>query len=88
MKMTIDGRSVRIAPSDSNIIDVADRAKIAIPCACYRIEKRKGCCRACVVDVDGKERYACSTAPAHGMNVVVARADLKALRQQRMFAHE
>ena len=54
MNITIDGRLVEIVPSDNNILDVADRVKIAIPCACYHAERSKGCCHACVVEIDKK----------------------------------
>jgi NADH dehydrogenase/NADH:ubiquinone oxidoreductase subunit G len=84
MNITIDGQLSEVIPSDKNLIDVADRMKIAIPCACYRSTRRYDCCRACVVVVDGKRRFACTTAPTDGMRVVVDRKDLKALRRRRL----
>jgi NADH dehydrogenase/NADH:ubiquinone oxidoreductase subunit G len=80
MKITIDGRPITVDPSDKNIVDVADREKIAIPEACYHAERRKGCCRGCVVEIDGEQKYACVTEPSDGMEIVVDRADLKATR--------
>jgi len=88
MNITIDGQVVEVIPSDKTIVDVADRAKIRIPDACYRVEKSKGCCQACVVEIDGEQRYACATAPKEGMNVVVSREDLKAIRKQRLFVYQ
>ena len=84
MNLTIDGRAVRARKTDKNLIEVASRARIVIPCACYRSGKARGCCRACVVVVNGRRRYAYVTAPAEGMKVTVTRADLKALRRQRL----
>jgi predicted molibdopterin-dependent oxidoreductase YjgC len=80
MKITIDGRAITVNPSDKNIVDVAERERIAIPEACYRAERRKGCCHACIVEIDGEQNYACVTVPSEGMEIVVNRADLKALR--------
>lgn len=84
MDITIDGRVIQVIRSDKNLIDVASRAKIPVPCACYRAGRQTGCCRACVVVVDGKWRYACTTLPSEGMRVVVDRKDLKAIRRRRL----
>ncbi|NQV33358.1 MAG: (2Fe-2S)-binding protein [Phycisphaeraceae bacterium] len=88
MNITIDGRVIEIIPSDKNIVDVANRVEIAIPDACYRVEKSKGCCQACIVEIDGELKYACATVPTEGMNVVVGREDLKATRKQRLFVYQ
>ena len=87
MTLTIDGKSVRARKTDKNLLEVASRARMVIPCACYRSGKAKGCCRACVVMVNGHRRYACVIAPAEGMQVTVTRADLQALRRQRLAAY-
>jgi len=84
MNIIIDGQTVKVIRSDKNLIDVADRAQVAIPCACYRSRKAKGCCRACVVMVDGRKRFACTTVPEDGMNVTVTRKDLITLRKKRL----
>ena len=88
MNITIDGRVIEVIPSDKNIVDVAGRAKIGIPDTCYRVKKNKGCCQACVVEIDGEQKYACATVPSEGMNVVVGREDLKAIRKQRLFVYQ
>lgn len=88
MKLTIDGRTITVDPSDKNIVDVAAREKIAIPEACYRIERQKGCCHACVVEIDGSQKYACVTAPSEGMEIVVNRADLKVLRTANLLEYQ
>lgn len=80
MKITIDGRAITVDPADRNIVDVAAREKIAIPEACYRIERRKGCCHACVVEINGQQKYACVTEPSDDMKIIVNRTDLKMLR--------
>ena len=88
MNVTIDGNVFEVTPFDKNIVEVASRAKIGIPAPCYRAQRKDGCCSACVVDVDGELKFACSTAPENGMNIVVKRADLKALRKQRLLEYK
>jgi len=88
MNITIDGQVIEVTPSDKNIVDVASRAKIAIPAACYRAKRSKGCCSACVVDIDGEQKFACSTVPQDGMNIVVDRTDLKAIRKQNLLEYK
>ena len=84
MRLTIDDREVDILPSDATIIDVADRARIHIPDPCHRTGKTYGCCRCGVVEIEGDQKFACSTKPEAGMNVTVSRDDLKDLRGKRL----
>jgi len=85
--ITIDGQLIEVTQDDKNIVDVASRAKIAIPAACYRAKREKGCCHGCVVEIDGEQKFACATVPMNGMNVVVNRVDLKAIRKQNLLAY-
>lgn len=87
MSIIIDRQDVEIIASDKNIVDVADRMKIGIPAACYRAQQSKGCCHSCVVEIDGEQKFACATVPKDGMNVVVNRDDLKALRRERLLKY-
>ena len=82
MSIILDGQSFEIDIFDNNIIDVANRANITIPAPCYRNKQRKGCCHGCVVEIDGEQKYACSTKPIDGMNVVIDRTDLKEIRKK------
>jgi len=86
--VTIDGQMIDLTPFDNNIIDLASRAKIKIPAPCYHNKRSKGCCSACVVEIDGEQKFACSTSPENGINIVVDRADLKALRKQRLLEYK
>ena len=86
--VTIDGQMIDLTPFDNNIIDLASRAKIKIPAPCYHTKRSKGCCSACVVEIDGEQKFACSTSPENGMKIVVDRADLKALRKQRLLEYK
>lgn len=83
MEIRIDGSEVEITPSDRNIVDVAARAGIGIPAPCYRSPGDSGCCKVCVVEVDGSLEYACCTVPRDGMEVLVRRPDLVELRRSR-----
>jgi predicted molibdopterin-dependent oxidoreductase YjgC len=80
--ITIDGQKIKLTPFENNIVDLACRAKIKIPAPCYRTQRNKGCCGVCVVVIDGEQKFACSTISQHGMNIVVDRADLKAIRKR------
>ena len=84
MKITIDSKLVEISPEDKNIVDAADRAGIGIPAPCYRDNRSGGCCKSCVVEIDGEQRYACGIKPRDGMNIIVKREDLKLIRKERL----
>ena len=84
MKINIDGKQIDISPNDKNIVDVADRAKIAIPAPCYRSNRSKGCCQVCVVEINGENKYACVTKPLCGMYIIVDRDDLNKIRKERI----
>jgi len=86
--VTIDGQMIELTPFDNNILDVAGRAKIKIPAPGYHTQRNKGCCSVCVVEIDGEQKFACSTIPQNGMNIVVGRADLKAIRKQRLLEYK
>ena len=84
MRLTIDGKMIEVNPADKNIVDIADREKIAIPAPCYRSNRSKGCCNACVIEINGENKFACTTKPLEGMNIIVDRDDLKQLRIERI----
>ena len=86
-KVTIDGQEIDIKPGDKNIVDVATRARIGIPAACYRAMRKKGCCHGCVVEINGEQKFACATVPVNGMNIIVNREDLKAIRKKNLVVY-
>ena len=86
--VTIDGQIIELTPFDNNVIEMISRAKINIPAPCYRTKKIKGCCSVCVVEIDGEQKFACSTIPQHGMNIIVGREDLKVIRKQRLLEYK
>ena len=80
--VTIDGQMIQLTPFENNIVDLASRAKIKILAPCYRTQRNKSCCSVCAVVIDGEQKFACSTIPQNGMNMVVDRAALKAIRKR------
>jgi len=84
MNITIDGKELKFNQGDNNIVDLADRYGIRIPAPCYRSKKRNGCCKACLIEIDGNEAYACGTKPQDGMDVVFKREDLNVKRKDRL----
>lgn len=88
MSITIDGQIFEIKNSDKNIVDLADRIGIALPAPCYRNNRKNGCCNSCVVEVDGKEQFACVTIPVNNMNININRDDLKEIRKTRLLEYQ
>jgi len=88
MKITIDNIQVDAFPEDKNIIDIADRAGIGIPAPCYRDNNSGGCCKSCVVEIDGGKGYACGTKPHDGMSIIVQRKDLELIRKERLLVYK
>ena len=86
--VTIDGQMVELTPFDNNVIDMVSRVNIKIPAPCYRTKQNKGCCSVCVVEINGEQNFACSTMPQHGMNIIVDREDLKAIRKKRLLEYK
>ena len=84
MKITLDGKIIEVNTADKNLVDIADRHKIGIPAPCYRTKRAKGCCNACVIEVDGEKKYACTTKPLEGMSIAIDRDDLKQIRKERI----
>jgi hypothetical protein len=85
---TIDGKKVKFTKSDTNLVELAKKANINIPAPYYFAKRKNGCCNACVVEVDGKQQFACATAPQNGMNIIVSRPDLKELRRERILKYK
>lgn len=87
IKIIIDGTEIEATSHDTNLVDAADKAGIRIPAPCYRGKKKGTCCKACAVEIDGEQHYACGTQPRNGMNIIVNRDDLKAIRRKRLLEY-
>lgn len=85
--MIIDDKKVLISPQDANLVEVAAKLKINIPAPCLKSKRKKGCCKACLVEVDGKQNYACATKPLAGMKVTVRTRELDSIRKASLKAY-
>ena len=84
MKIEIDGREIEFLKDDLNIVDIAKRAGIHIPAPCYNAGRSGGCCRVCVIEIEGIQKYACCTKPEEGMEIALMRDDLERVREKRI----
>ena len=83
ISLTIDGKSVRVAPGTS-ILAAAERNGITIPTLCHHPQlKAYGACRICIVedDASGRLMAACVTPVARGMSI--QSASPRVLRHRR-----
>lgn len=70
MKIRIDGVEIPVLDENKNIVEVAEESGIAIVAPCFRSKRKGGCCKACLIEVNGEKKYACATKPIDGMNIV------------------
>lgn len=84
MKIKIDEKEIMVEDSTKNIVEIAEENAITIIAPCFRNKKKNGCCNACVIEIDGVQKYACGTKVEDGMNIVYDREDLKVLRKERL----
>lgn len=80
MKITIDRKEISVTDSNKNIVEIAEDHGIIVVAPCFRNKRKGGCCKVCIIEVDGIIRYACCTKPIEGMNIAYERADLHELR--------
>ena len=86
--ISIDGKKVRVEDPSMNIVDIAKSAGISIPAPCYFSKRKNGCCKVCVVEVNSQKKYACATKAKEGMDIVIDREDLKAIRKERLLKYK
>ncbi|MCL1131845.1 2Fe-2S iron-sulfur cluster-binding protein [Shewanella sairae] len=84
--IVIDNRKVLISPQDTNLVEVAARLKINIPAPCLNSKRRNGCCKACLVEINGSKAYACATKPLANMQVTVRTQELDSIRKASLRA--
>ena len=82
--ITIDGTVVKVTDPTITIYEVAKQAGINILAACFGDNRKFGSCRVCVVEIAKKHSYACRKMPKKGMDIIVDREDLNALRKERL----
>ncbi len=86
--ITIDGKRITITDNTKNLVEIAKEAGISIPAPCFLAKKKNGCCNVCVVEADDKQTFACGTKPKDKMNIIINRADLIALRKEKLFKYK
>lgn len=87
-EIVIDDKKIKVTDNSKNIVEIAKTAGITIPAPCFYAEKKKGCCKVCLVEINSKQTYACGTKPEKGMNIIVDRKDLKILRKERLLKYK
>jgi predicted molibdopterin-dependent oxidoreductase YjgC len=84
MFIKIDEKEIHVTDTSKNIIEIAEENGIIITAPCFRNKREGGCCKACVIEVDGVQKYACGTNAREGMNITYNRDDLASLRNERL----
>ncbi len=84
MKIKIDGKEMVVNDPNKNIVEIGEENGVTIVAPCFRNKKKSGCCNACVIEVDGTQKYACGTKAEDGMDIVYNREDLDLLRKERL----
>lgn len=84
MKIKIDGQEIHVTDPEKNIVEIGDDNMITMLAPCVRNKRKHGCCKACVIEANGKQTYACATQPEEGMDIIYDRSDLAAIRQERL----
>lgn len=84
MKIKIDGKEIVVTDPNKNIVEIGDENGITITAPCFRNKRKYGCCKGCVIEVDGVQKYACTTKPKDGMNIIYNREDLANIRKERI----
>ncbi len=84
MKIIFDGKEMNVENAEDNIVEVAHKNGVTMIAPCFRNKQKHGGCGACVIEVEGKQAFACGTKPYEGMNIVYNKPELDALRKERL----
>ncbi|MDD2371445.1 MAG: (2Fe-2S)-binding protein [Firmicutes bacterium] len=84
MIIYIDEKEIIVSDSSKNIVEIGDENGLHIMAPCFRSIKKFGCCKTCVIEIDGKQKFACGTKPIDGMKIIYDREDLVNLRKERI----
>ncbi|QKF72330.1 NADH:quinone oxidoreductase I, chain G (cl35703 superfamily) [Aliarcobacter faecis] len=84
IKLTINGKEF-IANPDETILNIARRNNIFIPAICYLNScSATLACRLCLVEVDGKQVYACNAKAKENIQVITSNANIEKERNAIM----
>ncbi len=84
MKVKFDGRILETSDENETIVSLADKYGIYIEAPCYRNNKKYGPCAGCNVEVNGQDKYACTTKISDNMIINYDREDLNHKRNQKL----
>ncbi len=84
MKIIFDNHEWNVENENDNIVEIAQKHGINIIAPCFRNKGKFGGCGACLIEVEGKQVFACGTKPHDGMKIVYDRKDLEKIRQERL----
>ncbi len=87
MEIIIDGKKCTVSDSAQNIVDVARENGITISAPCYSNNRKGGCCKVCLVSINGEHRYACGEKPYDGMEVIYKNSELEAIRKDNLMRY-
>lgn len=84
IKLTINGKEFTAKPSET-ILNIARRNNIFVPAICYLNScSATLACRLCLVEVDGKQVYACNAKAKENMQVITTNASIEKERNAIM----
>ncbi len=84
MIIYIDEKEILVSDPNKNIVEIGDENGMHIMAPCFRSIKKFGCCKTCVIEIDGIQKFACGTKPKDGMKITYDREDLVNLRKERI----
>ncbi len=73
MKMYFDEKIFQFEGNEKNIVEVALKNGLKMEAPCFWERKTNvsfnGCCKACIIEVNGKKAFACATVPQNGIKI-------------------
>ena len=87
MKIFFDDKEFAVENENDNIVQIAQNHGVMIPAPCFRNSRINGCCKSCLILVNGNETYACVTKPVDGMKVTYNTPELIVKRDERLKAY-
>ncbi len=80
VRLLFDGEVYEVSGL-SNLVEAMDEKGVHIIAPCFRNGRKNGCCKVCIVEMNGKKSFACGLTPKEGMNIIYNRQDLKEERK-------
>ncbi len=81
--LKLDNLRLKIDKS-RNIVELAANNGIGIPAPCLKGKRKGGCCKGCLIEVNGEKAYACNTQPIANLDIKFNRIDLNQERNNNL----